>query len=128
MSRFLNIGLAMLGSAALGAAAVHTLHAQAKPHAFVIAEVNVTDKDAYAKEFVPLVTKSLMESGGAFLARGGRTLSIEGESPPNRVVINEFESMDKVQAWLSSAAYKEAFVVGKKYAKFRTFAVEGVLP
>jgi uncharacterized protein (DUF1330 family) len=128
MNRYFTIGLAMLGSAAIGAAAVHKLHAQAKPHAFVIAEVNVTDKDAYAKDFVPLVTKSLADSGGKFLARGGRTLSIEGEAPPNRVVINEFESIEQVQAWIASTAYKEAFVVGKKYATFHTFAVEGLSP
>jgi len=43
-----TIALAMIGSFALGAAAVQGLHAQSKPPAYVIAEINVTDKDGYA--------------------------------------------------------------------------------
>jgi hypothetical protein len=49
--------LAMLAGAALGAAATHGLHAQTKPTAYVIAEIEVTNPDAYMKEFVPLGKK-----------------------------------------------------------------------
>ncbi len=42
------VALAIVGSFALGAAAVQGLHAQTKPIAYVVAQINVTDKDAYA--------------------------------------------------------------------------------
>jgi uncharacterized protein (DUF1330 family) len=126
MNRNLTVAVSMIAGAALGAAAIQALHAQVKPHAFVIAEVDVTNQDAYVKEFVPLITKTFADNGAKFLARGGKTLSIEGDPPRKRVVVNEFESMDKVQAWIDSAAYKEAFAIGKKYATFRNFAVEGI--
>ena len=64
--------------AALGAAAVQTLHAQAKPPAFQIAEVTVANEDAFSKEFLPVIGKLDMEAGGKFLVRGGKTISVEG--------------------------------------------------
>ena len=63
----------MLAGIGLGAAAVQGLHAQATPLAYVISEIDVTDKDAYAKEYVPLAVKALKESGQRQLAAGGRT-------------------------------------------------------
>src|ERR1035437_8701125 len=68
-----KLALAMLAGVGLGAAAVQALHAQAKPPAYVISEIDVTDKDAYAKEYVPLAVKALKESGQKQLAAGGRT-------------------------------------------------------
>jgi uncharacterized protein (DUF1330 family) len=128
MNRHITLGLALVAGIGIGAAAVQTIHAQSKPHAFVIADINVINQDGYTKEFLQPVTKSILDNGGKFLARGGKTLAIEGEPPKNRVVINEFESLDRVQAWNNSAAYKEAFAIGKKYATFHVYAVEGISP
>jgi len=47
MNRNIVLGLAVLAGAALGAAAVQTLHAQAKPMAYVIAENIVNDEAGY---------------------------------------------------------------------------------
>jgi uncharacterized protein (DUF1330 family) len=128
MGRFLNIGLAMLGSAALGAAAVHTLHAQAKPPVYVIGENDVKDKDAYAKEFVPAAAKAIKDGGGTYLVRGGKTTPLLGTPPASRIVVLQFESMEKAQAWFDSPARKDSQVIGDKYATFRLFAVEGASP
>jgi uncharacterized protein (DUF1330 family) len=46
--------------------------------------------------------------------------------PPKRVAILAFENLEKAQAALTSAAFKDARAIGEKYAKFRAFAVEGV--
>lgn len=71
--------LAMFGSFALGGIAVQTLHAQAKPPAYVVAEVVISNQEAYAKEFLPPVRKTIADAGGKFLAAGGKT-SIHGRS------------------------------------------------
>ena len=123
-----KVALAMVGSFALGAVAVQSLHAQAKPPGYVIAEVVVSDKDAYAKEFLPPIQKTLKDAGGKFLAAGGKTVSFDGAPPAPRVVVVQFESLDKAQEWWNSSAAKAAFDIGKKYAQFRNFAVEGVTP
>jgi uncharacterized protein (DUF1330 family) len=44
------------------------------------------------------------------------------------VVVVEFDTLDKAQAWWNSQATKDAFAIGKKYADFRQFAVEGLAP
>ena len=119
------VTLSMLAGIAVGSAAVQTLHAQAKPPAYVISEIDVTNKDAYAKEFVPLAVKALKESGQKQLAAGGRTAAISGEPPKGRIVLSIFENLEKAQAAYTSPAYVEARKVGDKYAKLRIFVVEG---
>jgi uncharacterized protein (DUF1330 family) len=122
------VTLAMLASFALGAAAVQTLHAQAKPTGFVIVEAAVTDKDGYVKEFIPAAVKGIDEGGGKYIVRGGKTVSLRGTPPASRIVVLQFESVDKAQAWWDSPATKTAQAIGDKYATFRIFAVEGASP
>jgi uncharacterized protein (DUF1330 family) len=128
VNRHITVGLAMVASAVLGAAAVQTLHAQTKPPAYNIAEITIKDQDGYNKEYLPLITKALTDAGGKFLVRGGKTISYEGAAPAPRVVVVQFESLDKLQALYNSASYKEAIAVGDKYATQRIFGVEGASP
>jgi uncharacterized protein (DUF1330 family) len=97
VNRQITVGLAMVASAALGATAVQTLHAQVKPPAYNIAEITIKDQDGYTKEYLPLITKAFTDAGGKFLVRGGKTISYEGASPAPRVVVVQFESLDKLQ-------------------------------
>ena len=128
MNRHITVGLGMVASAALGATAVQTLHAQTKPPAYNIAEITIKDQDGYNKEYLPLITKALTDAGGKFLVRGGKTISFEGAAPAPRVVVLQFESLDKLQALYNSASYKDAIAVGDKYATQRIFGAEGVSP
>ena len=128
MNRHITVGLGMVASAALGATAVQTLHAQTKPPAYNIAEITIKDQDGYNKEYLPLITKALTDAGGKFLVRGGKTISYEGAAPATRVVVIQFESLDKLQALYNSAPYKDAVAAGDKYATQRIFGAEGVSP
>jgi uncharacterized protein (DUF1330 family) len=99
--RQITVGLALVASAALGAA-VQSLHAQVKPPAYNIAEITIKDQDGYNKDYLPLITKTLTDAGGKFLVRGGKTISFEGAPPASRVVVIQFESLDKLQALYNS--------------------------
>jgi uncharacterized protein (DUF1330 family) len=116
----------LLAGAALGAAAVQTLHAQTKPPAYNIAEITIKDQDGYNKEYLPLIAKALTDAGGKFLIRGGKTVSFEGAAPAPRIIVVQFESLDKLEALYNSALYKNAVAVGDKYAIQRIFGAEGV--
>jgi uncharacterized protein (DUF1330 family) len=122
------VALSAAAGIAIGAAAIQTLHAQAKPAGYVVVEIDVSDPDAYAKEFLPGAGKALADGGIKFLARGGKTISIEGEPPQKRMVIAQFENLEKANAAYTSPAYNEARKIGNKYAKFRIWAIEGVAP
>ena len=121
-----TVTLSMLAGAALGAAAVQGLHAQAKPPVYVISEIDVTNVDAYTKEYVPLARDAIKKTGGKILAASQKVTALEGAAPTSRVTINVFDSLEKAQASRNSAEYKEARKIGDKYAKFRAFVVEGV--
>ena len=123
-----TILMTTIGGFALGAIAVHALHAQAKPMAYGIAEVTINNQDGYSKEFLPAVRKTIADNGGKFLAAGGKTVSEQGTPPAQRVVIIQWPSLDAADAWWNAAATKDAFAVGQKYATFRNFAVEGLPP
>jgi uncharacterized protein (DUF1330 family) len=116
------VTLAMLTGIGLGAVAVQGLHAQAKPPVYSVAIIEVSNPDAYAKEFLPLARDAL--SGGRRVAVGTST-TIQGEPKNPRVSVRVWDSMEKLQAAYNSAGYKDAMKVGEKYAKFNTFAVEG---
>jgi uncharacterized protein (DUF1330 family) len=117
--------LALLAGFVIGAAAVQGLHAAGSGPAYVVTEVGISDLDAYQKEYLPLTQASIKASGGRLVAAGQNIVVYEGPSPGTRVAINAFASLDAVQAWRNSDQYKEARKVGDKYAKFRTFAIEG---
>ena len=118
--------LALLAGAAIGAVAVQSLHAAANPPAFVVTEIDIADLDAYQKDYVPLAQASVKASGGRLVAAGQKIVALEGAPPGTRVAINQFDSLEAVQAWRNSAQYKEARKIGDKYGKFRAFAIEGL--
>ena len=128
MKTYYTIGLSMLIGIAIGAVAVRTLHAQAKPPVYVVTEIDVTNVEAYKKEYVPAVRPIIAKSGGKLVAVSQDPTSIEGAPQKSRVAINVFESLEKAKAWREGADYKEARKIGDKYAKFRAYVVEGSAP
>ncbi len=128
MQTHTQIGVTLLAGFGLGVVAVEALRAQATPPAYVISEIDVTNPDAYSKEYLPLARKALRESGQKMLAAGGKTIMLSGEPPKSRVVVSVFDSLDKARAAYTSPDYVEARKVGDKYAKLRIFAVEGIQP
>jgi uncharacterized protein (DUF1330 family) len=121
-----RVALALAAGFGLGALTLYGLRAQAKPPIYYISEIDVTDVDAYMKEFVPKVRATVTAAGGRTLAASTKVPPIEGEPPKSRATIGQWESLEKLQAWRNSAEYKEARKLGDKYAKFRTFVVDGV--
>ena len=121
-----TVALCIWAGVAVGAAAVQALHAQAKPPAYVIAEIDVTNPEPYDKQYVPPAAKAITVGGGKYIVRGGGVVALYGEPPKPRIAVMVFESMEKAQAAFDSSAFKEAKKVGDKYAKFRVYAVEGV--
>jgi uncharacterized protein (DUF1330 family) len=56
------------------------------------------------------------------------TISVQGAPPEPRIVVVQYDSLDKMQALFDSSAFKQAIAVGNRYATQRTFGVEGVSP
>jgi len=125
MKTHYTVALATFAGFGLGAVAVQGLHAQAKPPVYSVAEIDIADQAAYAT-YVPKAQAAIKAAGGKILAAGGKITSVEGEPPKSRVVIQQWDSLEKYQAYRNSSAFKELLPMREKAAKFRSFVVEGV--
>ena len=121
-----SVTLAMLAGFGLGAVAVQGLHAQAKPPVYQVVEIDPVNMESYLKDYVPKAQVAIKAAGGKFLAAGGKTTTIEGAPPTNRVVIQQWDSVEKIKAYRDSAAFKDLLPLRNKLATFRSYAVEGV--
>jgi uncharacterized protein (DUF1330 family) len=128
MKRYVTLGFSIVAGAALGAAAVEVIHAQTKPMGYVIALNVVNNPDSYAKECASVVDKTIVDAGGKFLVRGGRTIPMHGTPPASRVVVVQFASLDQAEAWAKSPAATVGFAACAEYGTLNDFAVEGVSP
>lgn len=117
--------VSLVAGAALGALGIHALHAQARPPAYVVGEIDVADQERYFKEYVPPAVKAIVDGGGKYIVRNGKSVSLYGE-PPKALAIMRFDSLEKAQAVFASKAYTDAKAIGDKYAKLRIYAVEGL--
>ena len=122
----LKLAFAVLAGAALGVSATQMLHAQAKPPAFLISDITVTD-DAKFKAWGERIGPTFPKHGGKYLARGGQTLPVTGggDYMPKRAVVVMFESMDKAKEWDSAEDVKAARAIDRG-ATFKSYIVEGL--
>ena len=117
--------VAFVAGITLGTVAIQILHAEPRPHAYVVSEIDVMDNARYNKAYVPLAAKAIVDAGGQYIARDGASASLSGVSP-KRIAIIRFESLEKARAAFNSPAYKEARKTGDQSANFRIYAIEGV--
>lgn len=95
--------------------------------AYVIANIDVKDPERY-KDYVKLTPGSIAPFGGRFIARGGRSEKLEGETRANRMVMIEFPSYDQAKAWYDSAEYRKALAIRQSASTGTLILVEGVEP
>ena len=92
--------------------------------AYLISQIEVHDPAGY-EEYRKLVPPSLAKYGGKFIARGGKIDVLEGDWSPRRVVICEFESIDRARQWYESEEYRPAMAIRKKTSTAKIIVVEG---
>jgi uncharacterized protein (DUF1330 family) len=127
MNSRIKIAMAIVAGASLGAAAVQGLHAQAKPKAYVITEIEVLD--AKAADAFGVANQAALTAAGArnFRTARGKIVTLEGAPAPQRVAITEFDSLEQAQAYYDSAARKNLVPQRDKAEKIiRSYAVEAV--
>ena len=123
-----RLALTLITGAALGAAVITGLNAQAKaPGAYVVVDItDITDPETF-KTLLPKAPAAMAAFNGQFITRTEKITALDG-TPPKRFVIIGFESVDKAKDWNASAAQKEINDIRGKSTKSRSFivAVEGM--
>ena len=120
----LKLAFAMLLGAALGIGANEMLHAQAKPPAYLISDITITNEAAY-KEWADRIVPTFAQFGAKFLVRGGQPIALGADEPPKRTTLIVFDSQDKAKAWNESDAVTPARSLPDRGAKIRSWVVEG---
>lgn len=92
---------------------------------YALIDVEITDQAAFAefREQAPAVVEA---HGGRFLVRGGAAEVVQGDWTPHRVVVIEFESVERAKSWWNSPAHTELRAMADGCSNTTTTIVEGV--
>lgn len=93
--------------------------------AYVIVEIEVQDPAGY-EEYKESAGATVLGHGGKYIVRGGKTEVLEGDWRPKRIVMLEFESMERAKEWLHCEEYREPRKMRHATAKTNMVLVEGV--
>lgn len=93
--------------------------------AYIIVDVSIHNPEEY-EAYKKLTPASLLPYEGKFIVRGGETLSLEGDWKPERIVVLQFPTKEKAQAWWSSPEYTPAKDIRQRNAHTKMILVEGV--
>lgn len=95
--------------------------------AYIIAEIEVTDPDAY-KAYASRTPDVIARHGGRFVIRGGAVELLEGGPPPARLVVIEFPDAATAHAFYGSPDYQEILPLRQATSRGRLVLVEGYAP
>jgi len=93
--------------------------------AYIIARINVTNMEQY-KKYTAVTPEVIGQFGGRFIVRGGEKVTLEGPEETNRIVVIEFPSLERAQAFYQSDAYQEAKKLREEAATGQFIVVDGV--
>jgi uncharacterized protein (DUF1330 family) len=122
-----KVAIAVVAGAAIGGAAIQGLHAQAKPPAYIVIPIlKVNDAAAFKAGVVDraLAAEQLKAAGGHYIIRSQKFTTVDG-TPPERLVVIAFDSVEKAKAFLDTPAQKEVNAVRRKTTNSLQFIVEG---
>ena len=92
---------------------------------YIIVDVQIIDPEAYER-YKAAVPATLAAYGGKFLVRGGRVEILEGNWEPNRLVVLEFESVERAKAWWKSQEYAAPKQLRQSASVTNMVVVEGI--
>ena len=97
---------------------------EAAKKGYIIAQIDITQPEKYA-DYAKLASAIHPKFGARFLARGGRTVTLEGAPARSRVVIVEYPSFERAQSFFSSTEYQQAKKLREGAANAQFILVEG---
>jgi uncharacterized protein (DUF1330 family) len=91
---------------------------------YVIVEIDVLDPAGY-EEYKNQAGATVVAYGGKYIVRGGATETLEGDWKPKRLVVLEFESVQRAKDWWNSQEYRELKKMRQRTAHAKMIVVEG---
>jgi uncharacterized protein (DUF1330 family) len=92
----------------------------------IIEAKSVHDPDMY-RRYIDKVPELVNKFGGKYLARGGEVTVVSGDWHPARLVVIEFGSKERFEAWWRSPEYRAVAPLRERSAQVNAVIVEGVI-
>jgi len=90
---------------------------------YIYVELEVTEPEAYRREYMSRSGPAVEAYGGRFLVRGGDAEVMNGPDDGRRRVMLEFESYERALEFARSDLYAEAKAHRDRYANVQRFVV-----
>ena len=97
------------------------------PVYMIVEAKEVLNREMY-DEYIQKVPQTIERFGGKYLVRGGQTTVVSGDWAPDRLIIVEFESMEKFRAWCNSPEYRAVAPLREQSARTNAVVVDGFTP
>ena len=91
---------------------------------YVIVESIVTDPEQF-EVYKRAAAPTVAAYGGRYLVRGGPLFVVEGSWQPRRLVVLEFDDLEKARTWITSPEYQAVKPLRHGAAEFNVVLVEG---
>ncbi len=95
--------------------------------AYIIARVEVRDWDRYL-DYMKHTPRVIARFGGRFIARGAEIHTLEGPPETRRVVVIEFPSLERAEAFYASDEYAAVKALREGAGEGQFMAVNGFDP
>ena len=92
--------------------------------AYVIVDIEVLDTERY-EHYKELAAPTVAGASGEYLVRGGEVRCLEGSWMPSRLVVLQFESVQKAMEWWDSEEYAPAKALRRETASTQMIVVAG---
>jgi uncharacterized protein (DUF1330 family) len=93
--------------------------------AYLIAMIDITDPEQY-QQYIAQTPGVIEKFGGCFIARGGETITLEGQEETRRIALVEFPSLEQAKAFYQSSEYQEVKKLREGAAEVDLVVVDGV--
>jgi uncharacterized protein (DUF1330 family) len=95
--------------------------------AYVIIDIAIRDQTRQGEyaQYVEKVRPIVEKHGGRYLARGGRIAPLTGDWRPERIILIEFPSRDRIERWWNSPEYKAIAGLRENSTAAKAIIVEG---
>ena len=95
--------------------------------AYLWGNITVTDPalyDGYRQQVPALIARH----GGRYRVRGGACEVLEGDASAERIVLIEFDDMNRLKTFYTSPEYRSLIALRQRASHGSLFAFEGVAP
>ncbi len=92
--------------------------------AYMVVRADIKDPERY-KDYTAKTPALIEKHGGRFLVRGGSVETLEGREENRRVVIVEFESVEKARVFYQSPEYQELVKISSEAGDRELILVDG---